>query len=227
MTTTAAATEADLLRGVAHLLRSPLGVILNIASTLRDYDDRFTSEQRISYLGDIVQAADEMKVALDGVSLLARLTTGTLAFSPSTVSLADLLSGAGEAIASVWDAGAVPHLTFAAGDASADPRRVAQAFEALARCCSGAASVTLSGAGGAQPCLRLGPVTPRATAEEVEAMLHAPVDSPETGQWISHSGGWALLLARYLLEAQGGRLSAELTGDGLAFVAHLPAPVHG
>jgi hypothetical protein len=52
-------------------------------------------------------------------------------------------------------------------------------------------------------------------------MLAAPLRNPQAGQWISHSGGWALLLARHLIEAQGGRLDAEFDGATLTFAVTL------
>jgi K+-sensing histidine kinase KdpD len=45
-TTSTRQSGADLLRGAAHLLRTPLGVIVGMSTTLRDYDERFSPEQR-------------------------------------------------------------------------------------------------------------------------------------------------------------------------------------
>lgn len=221
MTTVSPAADADLLRGAAHLLRSPLGVVLNIAATLRDYDDRFTPEMRAGYLGEIVQAAEEMRVALDGISMLARLMQGSLGFTPTEVPLHELLHAAREGLAVAWGIAETPPPVAGAGTALADLRRTVQAFEALGRCCMALPGVTLT-AGGAEPVVQLGPVQPRA-AEEFQAMLTAPVESPAVGQHISHSNGWALLLARYLLEGQGVRLMAMPGAQGVLLGIRFPA----
>lgn len=221
MTPVPAVSDTDLLRGAAHLLRSPLGVVLNIAATLRDYDDRFTPELRATYLGEIWQAAEEMRVALDGLSLLARLIAGNLPFAPTTVPLGGLLSDAREALISVWGNTGAPAVAHAAGAAWADVRRFAQAFEALARCCTPGQGVVLSAEGGVSPRIRIGPVLPRASLDDLHTILAAPVRSPEIGGRISHSGGWAVLLARHLLEGQGGRLALEVDGQHVYFVAVL------
>ena len=221
MTTVSAVADADLLRGAAHLLRSPLGVVLNIAATLRDYDDRFTPEMRANYLGEIVQAAEEMRVALDGVSMLARLSQGGMSFSQSGVSLPELLNAAREGLAVAWGMTETPAPVAGPGAALADSRRTAQAFEALGRFFTPLPGVTLSGAG-TDPVVQLGPVQPRA-AEALQARLAMPVTSPEAAQHISHSAGWALLLARHLLGGQGASLMAMPAGDGVMLGIRFPS----
>jgi hypothetical protein len=71
--------------------------------------------------------------------------------------------------------------------------------------------------------MQLGPVQPRA-AEELQAVLAMPVNSPEAAQHISHSAGWALLLARHLLEGQGASLMAMPAGEGVMLGIRVATP---
>ena len=221
-TTASGNAGTELLRGVAHLLRTPLGVILGMTATLRDYDARFTSEQRVTYLGEVLQAADEMRVALDGISLLARLIAGTLSFAPSATSLAELVRAGDEALRPVWTGAA----GFAAeappvGNAAADAQRVGQALAALAQVFTPAAGARLSGAGGPPPFLRLGPLMPRAR-DDLDAMLRTPLDAAVSAEWIARPGGWPVLVARHLFEAQGAALALEPAESGVTLRVDLP-----
>jgi hypothetical protein len=223
MTTLTTGTGADLLRGAAHLLRTPLGVILGMTATLREHDARFTSEQRSMYLGEVLQAADEMRVALDGMSMLARLVTGTLTFTPETLALDEFSRAGAGSLLTVW--GTEEHVSVApaAGSAHADPQRLGQALEALARTFQPAPGVALSATSGEQPAFRLGPVTPRSAGDELNEMLTAPLAGAASAEWVARPGGWSLILARYLLETQRARLHIEQGEGEVTLVITLPA----
>jgi hypothetical protein len=199
------ASGADLLRGAAHLLRTPLGVVLGMSATLRDYDHRFTAEQRTLYLGEVFKAAEEMRVALDGMSLLARLVAGTLTFAPAAVPISELATSATEALASIWGAGTVTVEPSVGSHVSADAQRFTQAFESLARVFGAMDGTAVAAEEGATPTLRLGPVTSTHGAENLSAIT-APVATMDLAEVVARPGGWALLTARYLLEGQGARL---------------------
>lgn len=206
MTTTTAPTR-DLLRGAAHLLRTPLGVILGMTTTLRDYDARFTADQRVMYLGEVLQAAEEMRDALDGLSLLSRLLTGDLAVIPAVITADTLLSESAAALGSVWGARGVPRRAAAAGAVTADSGRIRQALQALARAVAPLDGTALSV--DADGTLRIGPVQPRGTIDELRGVLDGPLNALDTGTLAARPGTWGPLLARYLVEAQGGRLGAD------------------
>lgn len=195
---------ADLLRGAAHLLRTPLGVVLGMAATLRDYDERFTGEQRAIYLGEIVQAAEEMRDAIDGMSLLARLVSGTLSFDPVRTAIDDLVSETSEALTGVW--GSVPPRApvVDAVTVVVDGQRVRQAVAALARVFGPGAGARLTAAG---VTLRIGPVEGRLTGDELSAVLAAPVPVAAGAEAVARPAGWSLLLARLLLEGQGATVA--------------------
>lgn len=216
----------DMLRGAAHLLRTPLTVILGMTATLREYDHRFTSEQRAGYLGEVLHAAEEMRAALDGLSLLARALSGSLTFNPAPIALDALLRAGGEALAEVWGGNAVQMQAVDAGMVVvADAERTRQALGALARGATPTATTALRPAPGPGATLLLGPLSIAYAMSGVEALLRAPVASLDLGEVIAQPGGWPLLVARSLLEGQGAALSAVADGDlpGAATLAvHVP-----
>ena len=205
-----------LLRGAAHLLRTPLTVILGISTTLRDHGHRLNPQQQTMYLGDVFQAAEEMRIALDGLSLLARLIEGGLTFAPAPTRLGALMRLSAEAANAVWGANTVAVGGGAATTVVVDPERARQAVEALARGCAPAAGVTLAADPAGSPILRLGPVTPALGGDQVRAALEAPRDVLDLHGIVAQPGGWALLVARLLLEAQGARLALAPPADAPA-----------
>ncbi len=216
------AAGTDLLRGAAHLLRTPLGVILGMATTLRDYDARFTSEQRVAYLGEVLDAAEELRLAVDGMSLLSRLVSGTLAFNPAAAPLTALATDGAAALAGVWGEGRSPRIRTEDGAARADSQRLAQALEAVARAFHPEPGAVLSLYGGPDPALELGPLVPRSPGDDIEAMLRVPLEGAAAADWAGRPTGWALLLARHLCEGQGAYLSALAVRDGVIFRIDLP-----
>ncbi len=216
------AAGTDLLRGAAHLLRTPLGVILGMATTLRDYDARFTSEQRVAYLGEVLTAAEELRLAVDGMSLLSRLVSGTLTFNPTVTPLAVLLADAATTLAGVWGADGSMQRRVDDGTARVDGQRLSQALEAVARAFQPGPATVLALSGGQDPALELGPLMPRAPGDDIEAMLRVPLDQAAAADWTGRLTGWSLLLARYLTEGQGAYLSALAVRDGVIFRIDLP-----
>jgi|GEM_PF-2570312 hypothetical protein len=224
MTTASPITTADLVRATAHLLRTPLGVILGIATTLRDYDARFTAEQRRGYLDEVVQAAEEMRVALDGMSLLARLVGGTLELTPAPATVSEVVQAAARGLHAVW-AVAVPGAAdpdAGVGTVPVDLPRIEQACQALARVVVPGAAVQLVGECTPVPRLRLGPVAVRAPEDGWQALLVVPLAATVGAETVSRPGNWPVVLARYLLEAQGCRLRLEPLAGGVELRIELP-----
>jgi signal transduction histidine kinase len=234
MRTASTTTSTDLVRGTAHLLRTPLGVILGIAATLRDYDARFTAEQRRGYLDEVVQAAEEMRAALDGMSLLARLVDGTLALTPAPVAVSEVVQAAARGLGAVWArevpgsaapaSGMGPHaLAGDGGVVRVDLQRFEQACQALARACVPDAAVRLAAEGAPVPRLCLGPVTMRAADDGWRVLLEAPLTETIGADTVSRPENWPVVLARYLLEVQGWRLRAKSHVGGAELTLE-PAP---
>ncbi len=224
MTSTAGPhSSPDLLRGAAHLLRSPLGVVLGLSATLRDYDHRFTADQRTMYLGEILQAAEEMSIVLDGLSLLARVAAGALAFAPTAIALEDLTESGGGVLAGVWGADAVESRVLAGSTVRVDRQRIHQALDALARMFSPAPGAALNAIAG--PGLQLGPVVLQAPGDDMIGLIGQPLTHLDMAALVARPGGWALLLARHLLEMQGASLNAGRHGDdgAMSLVISLPA----
>lgn len=227
MTTASTLATADLVRATAHLLRTPLGVILGIATTLRDYDARFTAEQRRGYLDEVVQAAEEMRVALDGMSLLARLVGGTLELTPAPATLSEVVQAAARGLHAVWavevPGAADPALPGAGvGTVSVDLQRIEQACQALARVVAPDAAVQLVGECTPVPRLRLGPVVVLTPEDGWQALLVAPLAATVGAETVSRPGSWPVVLARHLLEAQGCRLRVEPLASGVELRIELP-----
>lgn len=223
MRTTSTTTTADLVRGTAHLLRTPLGVILGIATTLRDHDARFTAEQRRGYLDELVQAAEEMRAALDGMSLLARLVGGTLELTPAPVALSEVVRVAVRGLGAVWTVEVCG--TAGAGTARVDLQRIEQACQALARVVVPGTAVCLTAEGTPTPRLRLAPTLVRVPESDRQALLAAPLAETLDAETVSRPEHWPLVLARHLLAAQGGRLRVEPHPDGAEIVIDLASAI--
>ena len=207
MTTTAA---PDLLRGAAHLLRTPLGVILGMGTTLRDYGGRFTAEQQSVYLGEIVSAAEELRAALDGLTAYARVAGGRVRFAPAAVPLAAAVRIAEETLADAWGAAPAGGETRPLGSVSVDIDRLAETLAALAQAGAPAEDCVVGAEAGA---LRIGPLRTVLPPADVERLLGATAAADEAGEWLARPGGWPLLLARLLAEGQGARLTATPTAS--------------
>lgn len=76
---------------VSHEFRTPLSAITMIASTLTNYDDRFTPDDRRHRLDKIVQQVDLMVSLLEEVLTVGLLHSGKLEFKPKEVNLRDHL----------------------------------------------------------------------------------------------------------------------------------------
>ncbi len=227
MTTASTITTVDLVRATAHLLRTPLGVILGIATTLRDYDARFTAAQRRGYLDEVVQAAEEMRAALDGISLLARLVGGTLELAPAPTTLGEAVSAVAQGLRAVWGV-EVPGVAAAgAGVATVrvDLQRIEQACQALARVVAPGLAVQLVGECVPVPRLRLGPVTVRISDDGWRALIETPLAATVGAETVSRPESWPVVLARHLLEAQGCRLRAVSHPDGAELMIELAPAV--
>lgn len=220
MTTASTITTADLVRATAHLLRTPLGVILGIATTLRDYDARFTAEQRRGYLDEVVQAAEEMRVALDGMSLLARLVGGTLELTPAPATLSEVAHAAARGLHAVW-AVEMPR-SADAGMARVDLQRIEQACQALARAVMPVTETRLEARSTPGPALCLGPALPRTADSGWRVLWNAPLAETLDADTLSRPETWPVVLARHLLEAQGCRPRLEPLPNGVELRIELP-----
>jgi hypothetical protein len=104
-----------------------------------------------------------------------------------------------------------------------DLQRFEQACQALARACIPDATVRLAAESGPVPRLCLGPVTMRAADGGWRALFEAPLAETIGADTVSRPENWPVVLARYLLEAQGWRLRAESRLGG-AEITLEPAP---
>jgi hypothetical protein len=160
-----------------------------------------------------------MRVAIDGMSLLARLVSGSLTFTPAPTPLERVSVQASEALAGVWGDRPVRVPRTASGTALVDAQRTSQAFEAVARAARPSAGVTLAVESGPPARVRLGPL--QWIDEEAAARLARPIDESDLSDWVARPGGWALLAARLLVEGQRGTLTAEGAATGATLVVHL------
>lgn len=226
MATPTSVSGVDLLRGAAHLLRTPLGVILGTATTLRDYDARFTPERRVTYLGEVVRAAEEMKAALDGLSTLARLVEGTLPVTTQSHDLAYIVDRCHAALAGIWPEQRIA-VHPAPGSAAVDDQRLAQAIEALGRAAAPVDGVAVSAGADGGPWLRIGPLQFGQDTATPATLLTAPEEQIALADAVAGPAGWPLLLARYLLTAQQARIQIEPASVAGAVILRIDLPSGG
>lgn len=213
MDTHAPASGLEVLRGAAHLLRTPLGVVLGTATTLRDYDARFTPPQRVKYLGEVVRAAEEMKAALDGLSLLGRTLDRSLTFNLEPVPLPEVVATCEAALKGVWVETPLPAGSASPGAALVDMQRLGQAVEALARAVRGVNGTRIEAGIGSAPFLEIGPVHPEPNAVHVLPVLTDAVEGFAMAETLAGPAGWPLMLVRRLLDAQGASVHILPDGD--------------
>jgi signal transduction histidine kinase len=79
--------KSHFVNTVSHEFRTPLGVIMSSAENLRDYHERFTSEQRAEHLRDIFDASRTMSGLMEEVLLLGRVDAGKVTFRPAPIDL--------------------------------------------------------------------------------------------------------------------------------------------
>jgi hypothetical protein len=104
------------------------------------------------------------------------------------------------------------------GTAHADINRLGQALDALGRVFTPGAEVAVTVTGGDTPTLTIGPVQPVGAPEETARLVEVSLHSNEANESVGRPGGWAVLVARHLIEGQGGALVLNLpaTAEGVS-----------
>ena len=224
-------TKTALLAAVSHDLRTPLAAIKAASSSLRNTAIAWSEEDREALLATVEESADRLDALVANLLDMSRLQTGSITSLSAEVDLASVAE---------WTLRAVPGAESIAVTApddlppvSADPglleRVIANVVEnALKHADAAAIAVSVSAwtstASGPRVSLRVvdrGPGVPAEALETIFEPFQRLGDVP-AGDGV----GLGLAVARGLMEAMGGTLTAEQTpGGGLTQVVDLPAAV--
>ena len=222
-------TKTALLAAVSHDLRTPLAAIKAASSSLRNTAIAWSDEDREELLATVEESADRLDALVANLLDMSRLQTGSLTTLTTEVDLASVAEWTLRAVP-----GAEPIAVTAPDDlppVTADPglleRVIANVVENALKH-TGAAAIAVSAS--AWTSATSGP---RVSLRVVDRGPGVPVESLETifepfqrlGDVPAGDGvGLGLAVARGLMEAMGGTLTAEETpGGGLTLVIDLPA----
>ncbi len=220
-------TKTALLAAVSHDLRTPLAAIKAASSSLRNTAIAWSDEDREDLLATVEESADRLDALVANLLDMSRLQTGSITSLSAEVDLASVAE---------WTLRSIPgaeQIAVTAPDelppVTADPglleRVIANVVEnALKHTDAVAVSVSAwtSAESGARVSLRVVDRGPGVPAESLEAIFEP---FQRLGDVPAGDGvGLGLAVARGLMEAMGGTLTAEETpGGGLTLVIDLPA----
>jgi signal transduction histidine kinase len=216
---------AELISRIAHELRSPLTSVKGFSSTLVRRWDRFTDEQRYQFVETIHADAERMARILSEVVDLARLEADKLELYPQRTEIDQVAS---RAVGQLTDAPGSDRVQMDIGQglyAWVDPTRLERVVFTLVE---NAIKYSESGP------VRISSSEADGTVELVVSDEGIGIDSsrlpgifegPGPREQTAPSGtGLGLLLARKLVEAQGGSISAQSsTPGGSTFTVRLPS----
>ena len=224
-------TKTALLAAVSHDLRTPLAAIKAASSSLRNTAIAWSDEDREELLATVEESADRLDALVANLLDMSRLQTGSITSLSAEIDLASVaewtlrgIPGA-EAIA----VGAPDDLPPVTADPGLLERVIANVVENALKHTDPAAIVVAvsawtSAESGPRVSVRVVDRGPGVPAESLEAIFEP---FQRLGDVPAGDGvGLGLAVARGLMEAMGGTLTAEETpGGGLTLVIDLPAAV--
>jgi signal transduction histidine kinase len=217
---------ADMISKIAHELRSPLTSVKGFSSMLLTRWDRFTDEQRFQFIETIHADAERMGRIVSEVLDLARMEAGRLELHQARAEVGDV---AHKATARLGELPGIDRIEYAISDELtvwADAERLEAALGQLLENAvkySDEGAIVLAAEsvdGGVQ--IR---VEDKGVGIEPEVLPHIfSGPAPRGVGYKTPSGaGLGLYLSRGLVEAHGGRISAESApGEGSVFTIWLP-----
>ena len=219
-------TRTALLAAVSHDLRSPLAAVRAAVESLRSEEVTWSAEDEAELLGLVEDGVAQLSGLVENLLDMSRIHTG--AVTPVLVSV-ELLDVVRTALRPLEDAARVTVAVDPALEVVADPglldRVVANVVANALRYTPASAPVRIDAARVAdRVVLRMADGGPGVRGRDHDR-LFAPFQ--RLGDVPRQDGvGLGLAVARGLVEAMGGTLTAEDTpGGGLTVVADLPAPV--
>jgi signal transduction histidine kinase len=218
----------DFLARVAHQLRTPLNAILGWASMLRAR--RLDEPARARAVEIIERNARWQARMIEELLDVSRILTGTLRLEPEELELLPAVAAAVEALRPSAEAAGVAlsaALDEEAGAVAADPERLQQVLRELitnaVRCTprGGRVEVGLARVEGG---LRVD-VADTGRGLRADELAHLFDRFRRLDAHAHHGLGVGLSIARHLVEAHGGTLSADSPGEGLGatFTVRLPS----
>ncbi|MDE3001599.1 MAG: ATP-binding protein [Gemmatimonadota bacterium] len=213
--------RAEFLAKVSHDLRAPLAAIKGSATTALSDTFPFRQAEMVQFLRIINEQADRMASLINDLLDVARIETGTLVVNPMPTLVTAMLDQARNTVMSGWDRDNI-HLDLAPGlpPVMADPGRIVQVLVNLltnaAKNSPDASPIRVEAAqDGDKVAIS---VTDRGRGVSPEQMPHLFRKSSRRGQDSDHEndagGGWGLSICKGIVEAHGGRISADSEGPG-------------
>ncbi len=224
--------QQDFVANVSHDLKTPLTIVQGWSQALLD-GTADSAEERDQAATVIHEESERMGRMVAQLLDLARLESGTLALSLQPVALTPLLRDVVYAMQPTATSAEID-LQFHA-DAhpivQGDSDRLTQIFTNLIgngiayTTRPGRVMVALTVAPGAQAIVRVQDSGPGISAEELPRVFERfyRVDKSRQRRSNSQGSGLGLAIVKELVEAHGGRISAEsVAGESTAFVVRLP-----
>ncbi len=217
--------RSALLRSVSHDLRTPLSTIRAVAGDLRDgpgYDDATRAE----LLATVCDEAERLDRIVANLLSMSRIEAGAFQPSRQAVDIGELIDDRARRLRGLFrrarlQVDLAPDLPLVDGDYSQLDQVVTNLLENAARYAPPGSTVRVAGRGVGDGEVELRVVDEGIGVPEWErARLFEPFRRGEG----SASSGVGLAICKAVIEAHGGRISAERTpGGGATFVVRLPA----
>jgi signal transduction histidine kinase len=208
-------------RAIVHEIRTPLTIIAGFAELLGEGTGGPLSDRQRLYLDQIRGRSEDIELLIRNALDYARLQNGFLALASERLAPASLLARQAEAFGEIAAARGIDLSYRAAArlpDVAADPRRLGQVFDNLItnafKATPPGGSIVLGAAPGqGEVAFAISDTGPGIAPDRLPRLLDP--DEPETGL--------GLVIARHLVEAQGGRLTVSSEcGTGTTFTFTLP-----
>lgn len=221
--------RSALLSSVSHDLRTPLASIIGAASSVIEYGDSFSREDRLALMGTVLQESQRLDRYVQNLLDMTRLGQGGMRLQRDWVDLNDLVSGAQERLRDELEgiglevaiAGDMP-LLYVHG--ALIEQALVNVLDNAVRFSPAGEAVRITaghdGDGVFVDVIDRGPGIPREVREKVFDMFYSARQGDRGGQ----GTGLGLAICKGLVAAHGGTVTASEGPDGVGtrIRIHLP-----